>query len=101
MKFALDAAGLSARHYPEVAALAEANGFSSIWIPEHLVMPVEVPAGYSYTPDQYSPMHPDTPTFDPFVVLAGVATRTTTIGLGTGVFILPLRHPISVAYVWR
>jgi probable F420-dependent oxidoreductase len=97
MKFALDAAGLSARHYPEVAELAEANGFSSIWIPEHLVMPVEVPPGYSYTPDQYSPMRPETPLFDPFVVLAGVATRTTTIGLGTGVFVLPLRHPISVA----
>jgi probable F420-dependent oxidoreductase len=42
-------------------------------------------------------MRPETPTFDPFVVLAGAATRTTTIGLGTGVFILPLRHPISVA----
>jgi probable F420-dependent oxidoreductase len=97
VKFALDAAGLSARHYPEVAELAEANGFSSIWIPEHLVMPVEVPPGYSYTLDQYSPMRPETPTFDPFVVLAGVATRTTIIGLGTSVFILPLRHPIAVA----
>jgi probable F420-dependent oxidoreductase len=97
MKFALDASGLSARHYPEVAELAEANGFGSIWIPEHLVMPVEVPPGYSYTPDEYSPMRPETPTFDPFVVLAGVATRTTTIGLGTSVFILPLRHPIAVA----
>lgn len=97
MKFALDASGLSARHYPEIAELAEANGFSSIWIPEHLVMPVEVPPGYSYTPDEYSPMRPETPTFDPFVVLAGVATRTTTIGLGTSIFILPLRHPISVA----
>jgi probable F420-dependent oxidoreductase len=97
MRFALDAAGLSARHYPEVAELAEANGFSSIWIPEHLVMPVEVPPGYSYTPDEYSPMRPETPLFDPFVVLATVAGRTTTIGLGTGVFILPLRHPISVA----
>jgi probable F420-dependent oxidoreductase len=97
MKFALDASGLSARHYPEVAEVAETNGFSSIWIPEHLFMPAEVPPGYSYTPDQYSPMRPETPTFDPFVVLAGAATRTTTIGLGTSVFILPLRHPISVA----
>jgi probable F420-dependent oxidoreductase len=31
------------------------------------------------------------------VVLGGVATRTTTIRLATGVFILPLRHPIMVA----
>ncbi len=29
--------------------------------------------------------------------LGGVATRTSTIKLATGVFILPLRHPIMVA----
>jgi probable F420-dependent oxidoreductase len=31
------------------------------------------------------------------VVLAAVASRTTSIKLGTGVFILPLRHPVMVA----
>lgn len=89
--------GLGARHYPDVAQAAEANGFDSIWIPEHLIFPVEMPPEYSYTSDGYPPMHSDTPAFDPFVVLAGVATRTSTIKLGTGVFILPLRHPIPVA----
>lgn len=97
MKFAVNLSGLGARHYPEVAEAAEANGFDSVWIPEHLIFPVEMPAEYSYTPDGFPPMRSDTPSFDPFVVLAGVATRTRSIKLGTGVFILPLRHPISVA----
>ena len=97
MKFAISMSGLGARHYPEVAHAAEANGFDSIWMPEHLIFPVEMPPEYSYTPDGYPPMHSDTPSFDPFVVLGGVATRTQSIKLGTGVFILPLRHPISVA----
>jgi probable F420-dependent oxidoreductase len=97
MKFAMSMSGLGARHYPEVAEAAEANGFESVWMPEHLIFPAEMPPNYSYTPDGYPPMHSDTPAFDPWVVLGGVATRTKDIRLATGVFILPLRHPIGVA----
>ena len=97
MRFAMSMSGLGARHYPEVAETAEANGFDSIWMPEHLIFPVEMTPNYSYTPDGYPPMHSDTPAFDPWVVLGGVATRTKNIKLATGVFILPLRHPIAVA----
>jgi len=97
MKVGIGLSGLGARHYPGVAAVAEAAGFESLWIPEHLVFPAEMPPRYSYTPDGFPPMHPDTPTFDPWVVLAAVATATETIRLASGVFILPLRHPIMVA----
>jgi probable F420-dependent oxidoreductase len=97
MRFAMSMSGLAARHYPEVAAAAEANGFDSVWMPEHLIFPLEMPPNYSYTPDGYPPMRSDTPAFDPFVVLAAVASRTTEIRLATGVFILPLRHPVAVA----
>jgi probable F420-dependent oxidoreductase len=97
MKFGMSLSGLGARHYPEVAEMAEANGFDSVWMPEHLIFPAEMPPKYLYTPDGYPPMRSDTPAFDPWVVLGGVATRTSTIRLATGVFILPLRHPIMVA----
>jgi probable F420-dependent oxidoreductase len=97
MKVGIGLSGLGARHYPAVAAVAEANGFESLWMPEHLVFPAEMPPRYSYTPDGYPPMHPDTPTFDPWVVLAAVSTATETIRLASGVFILPLRHPVMVA----
>ena len=97
MKFGIQLSGLGARHYPEVSAAAEANGFDSLWMPEHLIFPAEMPPRYLYTPDGYPPMRPDTPAFDPWVVLAAVGAVTQTIRLATGVFILPLRDPIMVA----
>jgi probable F420-dependent oxidoreductase len=97
MKFGIQLSGLGARHYPEVAAAAEAAGFDSLWMPEHLIFPAEMPPKYLYTPDGYPPMHSDTPAFDPWVVLSAVGARTEKIRLGTGVFILPLRDPIVVA----
>lgn len=97
MKFGISLSGLGARHYPEVAAVAEQAGFDSLWMPEHLVFPVEMPPNYGYTEDGYPPMNSQVPSFDPFVVLGAVSSRTSTIRLGTGVFILPLRHPIQVA----
>lgn len=89
--------GLSPRYYPEIAAAAEANGFESVWIPEHLVLPAVMPTTYPYTESGLPPIDPNTPMFDPWVVLGAVANATSTIRLATNVFILPLRHPITTA----
>jgi probable F420-dependent oxidoreductase len=98
MKFALQGFGLAPRHWPEVAAAAEANGFESVLVPEHLVFPAEMPALYSYNQETgLPPMTSDAPAYDPWVLLASMAAVTSTIRLGTCVFILPLRHPIAVA----
>lgn len=96
MRFGLNGFGLSPRHLPDVALLAEEHGFDSVWIPEHLVFPVEIPPTYLYSADGFPPMRSDSPAYDPWILLATVAARTTTIRLGTNVYILPLRHPISV-----
>ena len=97
MKFGLSMFGLSPRYYPEIAAAAEANGFESVWIPEHLVLPADVPPTYLYTETGYPPIDSNTPMFDPWVVLATVANATSTIRLATNVYILPLRHPVVTA----
>lgn len=97
MKFGLSLFGLSPRYYPEIAAAAEANGFESVWMPEHLVLPAEMPDTYLYTESGRPPIDPRTPMFDPWVVLATVAQATSTIRLATNVYILPLRHPIVTA----
>lgn len=57
--------------------LAEEVGFAHFWANDHLSWP-----------------HP---LVDPLVLLAAVAARTTTIGLATGVYLLPLRAPAAVA----
>jgi probable F420-dependent oxidoreductase len=97
MKFGLALFGLSPRHYGTVAAAAEEYGFESVWIPEHLVFPAEMPATYPYTEAGYPPVTPATPLFDPWVVLGSIAALTTTVRLGTQIYVLPLRHPIATA----
>lgn len=64
-------------------SLAESLGFKAVWIRD---IPFNVPsfgdAGQL---------------FDPFVYLGFLAAQTTTIALGVGSLILPLRHPANVA----
>ena len=97
MKFGLPLFGLSPRYYAEVARAAEANGFESVWIPEHLVLPAEIPPTYLYSESGYPPIAAQTPLYDPWVVLGAIAGATESIRLATNVFILPLRHPIATA----
>ena len=97
MKFGLPFFGISPRYYGEVAQAAEQAGFESVWIPEHLVLPVDIPPTYLYSDSGFPPITADTPMYDPWVVLAAVSGVTSTIRLATNVFILPLRHPISTA----
>jgi probable F420-dependent oxidoreductase len=97
MKFGTSIMGVSFRAYPEVAAAFEDNGFESIWIPEHLVFPAHMPPTYPYSDSGYPPVTPETPSYDPWVVLGYIAAATGRIRLATNIYILPLRHPIQTA----
>lgn len=81
----------------DVASRAEALGFESVWLPEHLIFPVDIASRYPYSPDGGAPIDPATPLLDPFVLLAQVAARTSRIRVGTNIYIVPLRHPITTA----
>jgi probable F420-dependent oxidoreductase len=80
-----------------VAQRAEALGFESVWIPEHLVFPARLTTPYPYSEDGEPPFAPDTPILDPLLLLTHIAAATTRIRLGTNIFVLPLRHPIVTA----
>ena len=101
MKFALHAVGCGSTVRPEtlaqVAQKAEALGFESVWIPEHLAVPVAMRSRYPYSADGTFPGGPQVALHDPFVALAFVAASTSRIKLGTGVFVLPLRNALAVA----
>src|SRR5690349_706228 len=56
---------------------AEAAGFDSVWLGEHHNNPILHPA--------------------PLIGLAAISRRTTRVKLGTGVLLLPLYHPVTVA----
>ena len=80
-----------------VAKHAEELGFSSYWVPDHIVMPVD----YS---DDYPGAAPGAPEPeylwqmpDPLIALMRAATATETIELGTAVLLVPERHPLHLA----
>jgi probable F420-dependent oxidoreductase len=101
MKFALHGVGSGSTVKPEplaqVARKAEQLGFESIWVPEHMAVPVEMRTRYPYAEDGKFPGGPMAALHDPFLALAYVAAVTERIKIGTGVFVLPLRNAIAVA----
>jgi probable F420-dependent oxidoreductase len=97
VKFGLTLTGMSPRWYVEVSRRAEQTGFESVWLGEHLVLPATMPATYLYSEGGQPPITPATPAYDPWALLAAVATGTDTIRLGTNVYIVPLRHPLITA----
>jgi probable F420-dependent oxidoreductase len=80
-----------------VAARAEALGFESVWVPEHLVFPPRFASRYPYSADGVPPVTVDMPLLDPLLILAHLAAVTSRIRLGTNIYVLPLRHPIVTA----
>jgi len=73
----------------QVAQHAEAAGFESVWTGEHIVLPDPQPHGFS--------MPPSLPFLDTVVALTLIAAHTTTLRLGTGMILLPLRNPAVLA----
>ena len=59
----------------------EALGFESLWAWDHVLLGVE----------------PSFPIIDSITTLGAIAARTSTIKLGTGVLVLPLRNPVVAA----
>ena len=79
-----------------LAVAAEERGFESLFVPEHVHMPVERETRFPRSedgslPDEYRRIH------DPFVALAAAAGATTEIRLGTGICLVTEHEPIALA----
>ena len=101
MKFGIMFANAGPFAFPDqlanLARTAEAVGIESIWTVEHVVVPVDYKSKYPYSETGKMPGPDNVPIPDPILPLAFVAAMTTTLRLGTGVVILPQRHPTYVA----
>src|ERR1700722_18806723 len=89
--------GLDIADYPVVAERAEEFGCAGIWLPDHLIAPTAYDSAYPYSESGRPSFTAETPLPDIFGVLSYIAAKTTTLLLGTGIYILPLRHPIPTA----
>jgi len=96
LKFGIALGRLNPAFHLEATLCAETLGFESVWLPEHLVLPVSL-AGSPFPGADHPPVPPETPVFDAFAYLSYLAGRTERIRLGTHVYLLALRHPFVAA----
>ncbi len=77
----------------------EALGFSSLWLPEHVVsFPTEsYRSKYPYSQDGSVPWRGDLSLHDPLMVTVAAAQSTRTLRFGSGIVILPQRPPLLTA----
>jgi hypothetical protein len=66
-----------------LAQQAEALGFHSLWLADHIVIPRRVQSSYPYAADGASPFDPEQPFYEPLSVLNFLAGCTERFRLGT------------------
>jgi probable F420-dependent oxidoreductase len=81
-----------------VAEAAERLGFDSVWAAHHVVLPYERESRYPYQRSGTEvAMTPGMQWLDPIVTLSAIAAVTERVRLGTSVFVLPYRDPVTLA----
>ena len=80
-----------------VAIAAERAGFATLWSGEHVVMVDESASRYPYADDGQIAVPADADWIDPLIGLSFVAAATSTIGIATGVLLLPEHNPVLLA----
>src|SRR5258706_13455580 len=75
------------------AQRAEALGFHSAWVSDHIAWPSDITSRYPYTPDGAFPAPINLPWLDPIGTLFFVAGGTRRVKVGTTFLILGYRAP--------
>jgi len=96
MKIGIALGTVRPERWAEVSCEADRLGYESVWMPEHLVLPV-ASDGSPYAGADHPPIPSDVPVFDAFAYLSYLAGRTDQIRFGTHVYNIGLRHPFVVA----
>jgi probable F420-dependent oxidoreductase len=96
MKIATSLGLLNPRYWLDVVLEADALGYESVWMPDHLIFPTDM-SGSPFPGGEHPPVPPSTHLFDVFTYLGFFAGQTKQIRLGTNVYLLGLRHPFVAA----
>jgi probable F420-dependent oxidoreductase len=80
-----------------VAIAAERCGFATLWSGEHVVMVDRSASRYPYADDGQIAVPAVADWIDPLIGLSFAAAATTTIGIATGVLLLPEHNPVIMA----
>jgi probable F420-dependent oxidoreductase len=90
-------AGSSTAAIDRVCEVAETYGADTVWAVDHIAFPYGFQATYPYGTHQFGDPQDPTEWWDCLSVLAYAAARTERVRLGTGVTVLPYRHPVATA----
>jgi len=96
MDFAITLGQVNPGIFEELTVEADRLGFESVWLPEHLVFPIEI-RGQLVPGEEHPPVPPTVPVFDACAYLSFLAAKTERVRLGTFVYLLGLRHPFVSA----
>jgi probable F420-dependent oxidoreductase len=106
-RIGLTAYNVTTRQLIDLARAADQAGFDSLWLGEHVILPCGYQSSHpthgagqtAVTDDNPFPtiVEASTELTDPLVALAAAAAVTSRIRLATGIYILPLRHPLVTA----
>jgi probable F420-dependent oxidoreductase len=101
VRVGLHALGIGTGARPEViravAVAAEAAGFATLWAGEHVVLVDRPRSRYPYSEDGRIAVPAAADWLDPLLGLTFAAAVTSTIGLATGVLLLPEHNPVVSA----
>jgi len=81
----------------ELARAAEAAGFHGVLVADHVFHPQEVRSRYPYSPDGRPYFDAATEWPEPWVAIGAMAAVTRRLCFATGIYVLPLRHPLVAA----
>jgi probable F420-dependent oxidoreductase len=87
----------SPAHIVTVARWAEELGFHSLWVTDHVALPIDCQSHYPYRSHGRWDYPPSTPWLDPLLSLAWAGAHAPSLMLGTSVLVAPLRHPVLLA----
>ncbi|MET0456025.1 MAG: LLM class F420-dependent oxidoreductase [Mycobacterium sp.] len=80
-----------------IAAAAERHGFATLWSGEHVVMVDDSSSRYPYSDDGRIAVPAQEDWLDPMIGLSFAAAATSTIGIATGVLLLPEHNAVATA----
>lgn len=77
-----------------LAQRVEALAYDSLWVSDHVVLPLSIESRYPYSSRGVFPFQPQEDILEPVTTLTFLAGATQHIRLGISALILPYRHPV-------
>ena len=81
-------------HLYRLAQRVEDLAYDSLWVSDHVVLPLSMESRYPYSSRGVFPFQPEEDLLEPVTTLAFLAGVTRRIRLGISALILPYRHPV-------